>query len=140
MPHKLLPQVLIWVALFLFNSSNSGMSGALTAQTDAPPTKPPLNAVACRVMESFPDQRLGVSAVLFHQRDKPDGPVLGEFLLAHSGQVAEIETADGRSHQVTVFRVKSCFGRGLLLLPNAVKLAPKDEFVLKLATTNQGVR
>jgi hypothetical protein len=136
MPHRILPQAFIWAALLLLVVSFSGISSAVLAPTDGAPAKSPLNAVACRVMESFPDQRLGVSAVLFHQRDKPDGPVLGEFLLAHSGQVAEIETADGRSHRVTVFRVKSCFGRGLLLLPNAVKLAPKDEFVLKLATGN----
>jgi len=136
MPHKILPQALIWAALLLLVLSFSGIPSAVLAPTDGAPAKSPLNAVACRVMESFPDQRLGVSAVLFHQRDKPDGPVLGEFLLAHSGQVAEIETADGRSHRVTVFRVKSCFGRGLLLLSNAVKLAPKDQFVLNLATRN----
>ena len=100
MLHKLLLQALIGVALLLVAVSNSGLSSAASVQTDVAPSKSPLNAVACRVMESFPDQRLGVSAVLFHQRDKPDGSVLGEFLLAHSGQVAEIETSDGRSHRV----------------------------------------
>ena len=90
-----------------------------------------MTQVACRVVESFDDQRLGVNAIVFHQRDKNDGPHLGELLLHHSGEVMEIETADGRSHGVTVFRVKACFGRGLILLPTAMKLRDREEFVLR---------
>ena len=88
--------------------------------------------IACRVMESFKDDRLGVTVIVFHQRDKADGPRLGAMLLSHSGQAMEIVLAGGRSHRVTVFRVKSCFGRGLLLLPAPAKLDEGGEFVLKL--------
>lgn len=87
--------------------------------------------VVCRVMESFTDEHLGVTTAVFHQRDKADGPRLGEILLKQSGETLEIVTADGRSHRVTVFRVKCCFGRGLLLLPMQVKLPAGAEFILK---------
>jgi hypothetical protein len=82
-------------------------------------------------MESFEDGRLGVSAIIFHQRDKADGPRLGALLLDHSSEMMEIETADGRRHPVTVFRVKSCFGRGLFLVPSETKLKENDEFILR---------
>lgn len=88
-------------------------------------------AVACRVMEVFVVQHTGAAAI-FHQRDKVDGPRLGELLLAHSGAEIEFRTSDGKWHRATIFRVKSCFGRGLLLFaPADGKLAEKDEFVLR---------
>lgn len=89
-------------------------------------------SVACRVMEVFVAERLGVNAVLFHQRDKADGPKLGELLLAHSGEDVEFGTRDGRWHRATLVRMKSCFGRGLLLFAaGEAKLAEKDDFVLR---------
>jgi hypothetical protein len=92
-------------------------------------------SVACRVMEVFVAERLGATAVIFHQRDKADGPRLGE--LAHSGAEVEFQTRDGRWHRATVGRMKSCFGRGLLLFAaGEANLAENDEFVLRLAQTN----
>jgi len=87
--------------------------------------------VACRVMETFADVRLGVTAVLFHQQNKDEGPRLGELLSNHSGETMEIESAGGHRHLVTVFRVRSCFGRGVFLLPIEFKLQARDEFVLR---------
>jgi hypothetical protein len=90
--------------------------------------------VNCRVMEVFVAERLGATAVIFHQRDKADGPRLGELLLAHSGEEVEFETRGGGRHRATVGRIKSCFGRGLLLFQaSEAKLAANDEFVLRFA-------
>ncbi len=87
--------------------------------------------VACRSMEVFVSERVGATAVIFHQRDKADGPRLGELLLAHSGEEVEFETSDGQRHRATVERVKSCFGRGLLLFTaNEAKVAANEEIVL----------
>jgi hypothetical protein len=87
--------------------------------------------VTCRAMEVFVAQQVGATAVIFHQRDKADGPRLGDLLLAHTGEEVEFETPDGQRHRATVARVKSCFGRGLLLFPTKeAKLASKDDFVL----------
>jgi hypothetical protein len=90
--------------------------------------------INCRAMEVFQSKQLGTTAVIFHQRDKADGPRLGALLLAHSGEDVEFETSDGRRHSATVGRVKSCFGRGLLLFRSKeAKLAAKDDFVLQFA-------
>jgi hypothetical protein len=92
--------------------------------------------ITCRAMEVFVAKPLGATAVIFHQRDKADGPRLGELLLAHTGEEVEFETPDGKSHPATVERVKSCFGRGLLLFATKeAKLAAKDEFVLHFSVS-----
>ena len=93
--------------------------------------EPEWEAVNCQAMEVFESRAIGATAIIFHQRDKMDGAHLGELLLAHSGEEVEFETADGKRHPATVGRVKSCFGRGLLLFDSKeAKLAPKDDFVL----------
>lgn len=91
-------------------------------------------SVTCRVMEVFVAEKAGATAVVFHQRDKAEGPKLGEFLAAHSSDAVEFETGDGRRHRATVFRVRSCFGRGLLLFSSKeAKVAAGDDFILRPA-------
>ena len=93
--------------------------------------------VECRAMEVFEAERVGVRAVIFHQRDKADGPRLGGLLLAHSGEEAEFQTHDGRWHHATVARLKSCFGRGLLLFAaSETKLTAGEDFVLRFPGSN----
>ena len=89
--------------------------------------------INCRVMEAFEEAKLGVRAIIFHQRDKADGPRLGALLLAHTGEEMELQTAGGQSFRATVFRVKSAFGRGLVLIPvSNFRLAEHEEFILRL--------
>jgi len=95
--------------------------------------------VNCRMMEVFVAEQVGAKAVVFHQRDKADGPRLGELLLAHSGDEVEFETRDGRWHRATVARMKSCFGRGLLIFAaTEAKLAEKEDFVLRFVSERRG--
>jgi len=109
----------------------SDASRAAQVQTTA--TKAGNGPIVCSVMEAFEEGRLGVRAIVFHQRDKADGPRLGSLLLTHSGEEMELETARGGRYRATVFRVKSCFGRGLVLVPTAkLKLGEQDEFTLRL--------
>jgi hypothetical protein len=107
-------------------------------KTQAPaPSSAAQPAITCRVMEAFNSPSSGATAAIFHQRDKADGPRLGELILTLSGEEVEFETADGKRHRATLFRVKSCFGRGLLLFSSSeAKLAEKDEFVLRLPEQN----
>lgn len=94
--------------------------------------EPGRKTIDCRVMEVFVVDRLGATAVIFHQRDQADGPRLGELLLANAGAEVEFKTGDGRWHHATVARMKSCFGRGLLLFAaREAKLAEKDDIVLR---------
>ncbi len=106
----------------------------LGAQAQTPRPQDANGPIICTVMESFEEGKLGVLAIVFHQRDKADGPRLGSFLLAHSGEEVDWETARGQHYRATVFRVRSCFGRGLVLVPtNKLKLREHDEFTLRLA-------
>jgi hypothetical protein len=94
----------------------------------------PQGEIACRVMEVYEAEPPGATVVIFHQRDKADGPRLGELLLAHSGQEAEFAIEVGKPHRAKVFRVKSCFGRGLLVFASAeAKLTAGDDFVLRFS-------
>jgi len=103
------------------------------AQIQATVTKAGNGPIICSVMEAFEEGRLGVRAIVFHHRDKADGPRLGSLLLTHSGEEMELETTGGRRYRATVFRVKSCFGRGLVLVPTSkLKLGEHDEFTLRL--------
>ena len=79
------------------------------AQARAAATKATNGPIICSVMEAFEEGKLGVRAIIFHQRDKADGPRLGSLLLAHSGEEMELETTGGQRYRATVFRVKSCF-------------------------------
>lgn len=113
----------------------SNPSHAARIQTTA--TKAGNTPIICSVMEAFEDGRLGVRAIVFHQRDMVDGPRLGSLLLTHSGQEMELETTGGRRCRATVFRLKSCFGRGLVLVStNKFKLGQHDEFTLRLPGEN----
>ncbi len=108
--------------------------GLFVALALAAGAQTPAESVHCRTMEVFVAEKLGTTAVIFHQRDKADGPHLGQLLLAHTGEEVEFQTADGQWHRATVGRVKSCFGRGLLLFAASEgKLAPKEDFVLRFS-------
>src|SRR6266404_5620921 len=106
--------------IFVFSTLALALGSLSVAQTAdsrmAQDTKSSPPGIACRVMEVFGADRASVHAIIFHRRDKADGPRLGESLLKHSGEEIEFETTDGERHRADVFRVKSCFGRGLLLL------------------------
>ena len=107
------------------------------AQAQGAEKKAENETITCRVVEAFEAGRLGVRAVVFHQRDRADGPRLGALLLAHSGEEMELETTGGRRYRATVFRVKSCFGRGLVLVPaGKLRLGEDDEFTLRLPGEN----
>lgn len=88
--------------------------------------------VACRVLEVHTSVQPAVTVIVFHQRDQKDGTRLGSLLRQHSEASVEFQTADGTWHTATVARLKSCFGRGLLLFPSGgAPLAEGDKFLLK---------
>lgn len=107
----------------------------VVALAGAEPAFPPPAAgetVACRVLEAHTDDRNGMTIVIFHQKNKSDGPRLGEMLRALDGKSVRFEKADAKPHAATLFRLKTCFGRGLLLFPaSTARLEAGDEFELK---------
>lgn len=95
----------------------------------------PGDTIWCRVMEAHSVTPPGVTAAVFHQRDKSDAPRLGVLLNEHSEETAKFQTKDGAWHSATVIRLKSCFGRGLLLFPSTqAQLTQGDEFLLRFSS------
>lgn len=94
---------------------------------------PSTGAITCRALEVHAVENLGVTLVVFHQRDEAARASLGEFLREHSGAGVEFQTHDGQWHTATLVRLKSCFGRGLLVFSTAsARLEEKDEFMLRV--------
>jgi hypothetical protein len=87
-------------------------------------------------MEVHTDGANRMTAVVFHQADDASREALTAFLHTHSGDAVDVQmasTAGGR-WRGTVFRLKSCFGRGLLLFPgSAPSLKEGAKFRLRLA-------
>jgi hypothetical protein len=93
----------------------------------------PETVVACRVLEAHASPQLRLTLVVFHHQDEKDRGRLGSLLRQYSGSSIEFETPSGTRHSATVLRLKSCFGRGLLLFPaSAAQLKEKDTFLLRL--------
>jgi len=95
-------------------------------------TPPPAGTIACRALETHTDDELKVAVVVFHQRDEAQRSQLATLLRGHSGEMVEVQTADGAWRRARMVRLKSCFGRGLLLLPAPVPFPDRAEFALRL--------
>jgi hypothetical protein len=80
---------------------------------------PAPETIACRVIESKTALTLGVELVVFHHAEAAAREQLGAFLENHDGASVEFEIAGGGWQPATEFRLKSCFGRGLLAFPAA---------------------
>lgn len=90
--------------------------------------------ITCRVLEAHAGAHPAVVAVVFHQAQKADQPRLAALLLQHSGEEAEVQIGGETQAGVSVFRLKSCFGRGLLLLPaNAPLLKDGATFIIRFS-------
>ncbi len=96
--------------------------------------------VACRVMEAHTSRDPSVTVVLFHQREKADALRLKALLLRASDKAVEFQTGDGGEwHPAHVARLKYCFGRGLLVLPeSATPLADGATFLLRFPVASLG--
>ncbi len=120
------PRLSLATALFCVLGLQSGSTPAGSR------AQAPERLVACRVLEAHTSQQLRLTLVVFHHRDEKERGRLGTLLRERSGATVEFQAADGAWHSATVLRLKSCFGRGLLLFPaGTAQLADRDELVLK---------
>jgi len=98
--------------------------------------------VACRVREAHTSRVPALGLLIFSQRDKEDAVRLSSLLRhAEDGSSVEIQSGEGGSWQLAqIFRLRSCFGRGLLLVPpGASEPAEGTTFLLRfpVATLRQ---
>ncbi len=73
--------------------------------------------MACRVLEAHASTSPAALVVIFHQQEKKDQPRLSALVKANSGSDAAIQVSSGAWIKTTVFRLRTCFGRGMLILP-----------------------
>jgi hypothetical protein len=101
--------------------------------TSANPNQP-AQTILCRALEVKSDPKTALTVALFHQASKGEGPALGELLRNNEGASVEFSTSDGQLHKVTLFRLDTCFGRGLLVFPSATShLKNHERFSLRAA-------
>ena len=88
--------------------------------------------IACRALESHTDPELRIVVIVFHQRDPAQRSELAMLLRNHSGQMVEIQSDDGKWQGARLMRLKSCFGRGLLLLAMPSPISENSQFLLRV--------
>jgi hypothetical protein len=126
---KNLPSLLLGAWIFLFASQT------WTAQESHSAPAAGSEVIACRVLEAHTSRRTETTVAVFHQKDDKDRARLAGFLRKQPEMSVEFQTADGAWHPATVFRLKSCFGRGLLIFAaGTAQLGTGDTFLLKLSS------
>jgi hypothetical protein len=109
---------------------------SLDARQEVSHPKPTSEAgsVQCRVLETHASATPAALVVIFHQQQKPDQPRLAALIKEHSGSTAEIQIGSAPWTKVTIFRLKTAFGRGMFLLsPSSGKLKDGDTFQIRFA-------
>jgi len=94
--------------------------------------QPPAVTLACRALETHADPDLKVVVIVFHQRDVAQRSELAVLLRDYSGEAVEIQGADGGWHAARMFRLKSCFGRGLLMLTGPSPIGEHAQFLMRV--------
>ena len=104
----------------------------IVTRADSRPRAASEEIVACRVLEVHTVLQLRMTVAVFHHQNEKERARLGDLLRRHSEAPVEFQTASGTWQSGTVLRLKSCFGRGLLLFPaGTAQLAERDTFLLK---------
>jgi hypothetical protein len=88
--------------------------------------------IACRALEVHTDPDLKTAIVVFHQRDQAQASELAVLLRDHSGETVEIQGADGGWHSARMERLKTAFGRGMLMLAAPSPIAEHAQFLLRV--------
>lgn len=95
-------------------------------------SQPPPVTIACRALEVHADPDLKTVIVVFRARDEAQRAELAVLVRNHSGDMVEIQGTAGKWQSARMFRLRTCFGRGLLLVPVPSSLAEQSEFLLRV--------
>ena len=69
---------------------------------------------------------------ILHHKQRKDQASFAAWLRGHGAARVSFQTLDGTTHQAVLQRLKHCFGRGLLLYTDAVRLEAKAVIRLRL--------
>jgi hypothetical protein len=84
-----------------------------------------LQSVRVAVLETF---KIGDScaALLVHHAEAETRDVFAKWLQAHPNATIRIRRQDGQEVTATIFRVRMCFGRGLILLQSGLPVRERE--------------
>ncbi|HTV64406.1 MAG TPA: hypothetical protein VMD98_02320 [Bryocella sp.] len=88
--------------------------------------------IACRALEVHTDPELKTAVIVFHQRDQAQASELAVLLRDHAGQLVEIQGDDGGWRSARLERLKSAFGRGMLMLAAPSPVAERSQFLMRV--------
>jgi hypothetical protein len=89
--------------------------------------------IACRALEVHTDPQLKTAVIVFHQRDQAQASELAVLLRDHAGEMVEVQGDDGGWHRARMERLKSAFGRGMLMLASPSPIGERSQFLLRVA-------
>jgi hypothetical protein len=65
-------------------------------------------------------------AVLVHHTDPAVRNAFGDWMRNHSKSTVRVRTQEGKEESAIIFRVRTCFGRGLILLDRPMQIRERD--------------
>ena len=99
-----------------------------------PSPAPESAVVECRVLEAHSSEAPAALVVIFHQQEKKDQPRLSALIKANSGSGADVQVGGAAWTKVTIFRLRTCFGRGMMILPpGSAALKDGDTFRIRFS-------
>jgi len=81
------------------------------------------------VLEKF-EMDTGSSAVLVHHANAATRDAFAVWLQSHPKAAVRVRTINGQEVLATVFRVRMCFGRGLIFFEKSVQIKERDILTL----------
>ena len=84
-----------------------------------------LSSLEVEVLETFDLGGRSV-AILVHHSDSKSRDQFARWLQSNPKTTVQVQTNDGFVTPATVFRVRMCFGRGLILLSKPVQIRERD--------------
>ena len=82
-------------------------------------------SVAAVVIEAF-DSGTGAMAVLVHQAEPAARDAFAMLLRSHPKNSVRVLTKTGEGVPARIFRVRMCFGRGLILFERPMRIRERD--------------
>jgi hypothetical protein len=82
--------------------------------------------ITVEVLEVFNDNK-GPSGLLVHHDSAELRQAFAAWLQGSDGMQIRLRTSNGAAFSGRIFRVRMCFGRGLVLVPTAVGVRIKDK-------------
>jgi hypothetical protein len=86
-------------------------------------------SISVRVLEIFIRDQTP-TAILVHHADEASRDRFARWLRANPKAVVRVRDRSGKEAAGTIFRVRMCFGRGLILLDGGIKIREGDVLAL----------